>query len=48
VHVFDLAKRKMVYNGLVIEQGARNTADLVRMVRRDVMNDLKKKGVVGK
>jgi hypothetical protein len=46
VHVFDLAKRKMVYNGLVIEQGARSTADLVRMVRRDVMNDLKKKGLV--
>jgi hypothetical protein len=48
VHVFDLAKRQMVYNGLVVEQGARNTADLVRMVRRDVMDDLKKKGVVRK
>jgi hypothetical protein len=48
VHVFDLAKRKMVYNGLVVEQDARSTADLVRMVRRDVMDDLKKKGVVRK
>lgn len=48
VHVFDLAKRKMVYNGLVIEQDAKDTQDLVRMVRRDVMDDLKKKGVLSK
>lgn len=48
VHVFDLAKRKMVYNGLVIEQDARDTRDLVRMVREDVMKDLRAKGVVGK
>ena len=46
VHVFDLAKRKMVYNGLAIEQNANNTADLVRLVRRDVLEDLRKKGVV--
>jgi hypothetical protein len=46
VHVFDMAARKMVYNGLAIEQDARNTADLVRMVRRDVMEDLRQKGVV--
>ena len=46
VHVFDLAQRKMIYNGLVIEQNARSTADLVRMVRRDVMSDLRRKGVV--
>jgi len=48
VHVFDLEKRKMVYNGLVIEQGAKDTQDLIRMVRKDVMDDLRKKGVVGK
>jgi hypothetical protein len=48
VHVFDLAKRKMVYNGLVIEQDAKDTQDLVRMVREDVLRDLKKKGMVGK
>lgn len=48
VHVFDLAKRRMVYNGLVIEQDAKDTQDLVRMVREDVMRDLKKKGMVGK
>jgi hypothetical protein len=48
VHVFDLAKRKMVYNGLVIEQDARDTRDLVRMVREDVMKDLRAKGVVRK
>ncbi|MBL7965083.1 MAG: hypothetical protein JNM31_14710 [Flavobacteriales bacterium] len=47
VHVFDLAKGGMVYNGLVVEQGARDTQDLVRMVRRTVMNDLRRKGVVG-
>lgn len=46
VHVFDLTKRKMVYNGLVIEQNAKDAADLVRMVRRDVLEDLKSKGVV--
>ena len=46
VHVFDLNKRKMVYNGLVIEENARNSGDLVRMVRRDVMEDLRRKGVV--
>ncbi|HRH71180.1 MAG: hypothetical protein JNL43_12065 [Flavobacteriales bacterium] len=46
VHVFDMAARKMVYNGLAIEQDARNTADLVHMVRRDVMDDLRQKGVV--
>ncbi len=46
VHVFDMAKRKMVYNGLVIQQGARNTADLVQLVRSDVMRDLRAKGVV--
>lgn len=46
VHVFDMEKGKMVYNGLVIEQGARDTQDLIRMVRSDVMDDLRKKGVV--
>jgi hypothetical protein len=46
VHVFDLNKRKMVYNGLVIEQNAKDAADLVRLVRRNVMEDLKSKGVV--
>lgn len=48
VHVFDLAKGRMVYNGLVIEQGASDTQDLIRMVRKDVMDDLRKKGVVGR
>ena len=37
-----------MYNGLAIEQNARNTADLVRMVREDVMQDLRAKGVVAK
>ena len=46
VHVFDMTKKKLVYNGLVIEQNAKDAADLVRMVRNDVMDDLRQKGVV--
>ena len=47
VHVFDLKQGKKVWDGLAVEQDARDAADLVRMVRDDVMRDLRQKGLVG-
>jgi hypothetical protein len=35
-----------VWDGLAVEQDARDAADLVRMVRDDVMRDLRKRGLV--
>lgn len=46
VHVFDLKQGKKVWDGLAVEQDARDAADLVRMVRDDVMRDLRKRGLV--
>jgi hypothetical protein len=46
VRVFDLRKNKLVWSGLAIEQNARDAGDLVRRVRRDVMDDLKARGLV--
>jgi hypothetical protein len=46
VHLFDLVKGKKVWDGLVIEQDARDVPDLIRMVRRVVLKDLRKRGLV--
>ena len=48
VRLFDLAKNRMVWNGLAIEQGARDAAELVRMVRADVIKDLRARGLISK
>lgn len=48
VHVFDMARGKMVWNGLAIEQNARDAADLMRMVRKDVVKDLRDRGLIVK
>ncbi|HMC96744.1 MAG TPA: hypothetical protein VKG92_03780 [Flavobacteriales bacterium] len=48
VHLFDMAKGKMVWNGLAIEQGARDAAELMRMVRKDVVKDLRDRGLIAK
>jgi len=46
VHVFDLGKGTMIWNGLAIEQNARDAAELMRMVRQDVVKDLRKRGLI--
>lgn len=48
VRLFDLTKGRMVWNGLAIEQNAKNAADLVSKVRADVVADLRERGLVGK
>jgi hypothetical protein len=46
VHLFDLVKGKKVWDGLAVEQDARDAADLIRMVRQDVVRDLRKRGLI--
>jgi hypothetical protein len=48
VRVFNLTKSKLVWSGLAIEQGATDAAELVRMVRTDVVRDLKHRGLIAK
>ncbi len=46
VHVFDLVKGMKVWDGLAVEQDARDAADLIRLVRQDVVRDLRKRGLI--
>jgi len=46
VHVFDLVKGTKVWDGLAVEQGARDVPDLIRRVRQVVVKDLRKRGLV--
>lgn len=48
VRVFDLKDDRMVYSGLVVEQDAKDVSDLVRMVRSDVLKDLRQRGLIAK
>jgi hypothetical protein len=48
VHVFDLVKGKKVWDGLAVEQDARDVTDLITMVRDDVVRDLRKRGLIAK
>lgn len=46
VRVFDLKNNKLVWSGLAVEESARDAADLVRMVRADVLRDLRSRGLI--
>jgi hypothetical protein len=46
VHLFDLRNGTLVWNGLAVEQGARDAAELIRMVRMDVLKDLRQRGLI--
>jgi hypothetical protein len=48
VHVFDLVKGKKVWDGLAIEEDARDVTDLIGLVRTDVVKDLRKRGLIAK
>jgi hypothetical protein len=48
VHVFDLVKGKKVWDGLAVEQDARDVTELITMVRDDVLRDLRKRGLIAK
>jgi hypothetical protein len=48
VHVFDLVKGKKVWDGLAVEQDARDVTDLITLVRDDVVRDLRKRGLIAK
>lgn len=48
VRLFDLKKNKLVWSGLAVEQGARDAAELVSMVRADVVQDLRQRGLISR
>jgi len=48
VRLFDLKDDKKVWSGLAVEQDARDVGQLVRMVRNDVLKDLRERGLIAK